>query len=273
MRLNILKYLSLLKFSLRNPNVGAEIFQTLREYEYDRKNKTHEYKAEPSNVINTLEKIFPDFDFTFEELQNKLLPLHNHLKDFFTQLDSVKYPSREKPYPIDYSLNEQAGVFLYALCKKMKPEKIFETGVAYGLSSSYILQALDENKKGELYSIDSIFRPWESKEMIGSAIPAHLKYRWKFIFGKSSNKLENLLNSLEKIDIFFHDSLHTVRNMMFEFNTTWPFLKENGILVADDIVDNDAFYQFYSSKSSNPFFLTNNDEDIPILGILMKNYS
>ena len=96
----------------------------------------------------------------------------------------------------------------------MKPKIIVETGVAYGKSSSYILKALKDNGFGKLYSIDFTFRPWETKEMIGSAIPEELKENWNFNFGPSSKKLKKVLLELNTIDIFLHDSLHTFKNMM-----------------------------------------------------------
>ena len=58
--------------------------------------------------------------------------------------------------------------------------------------------------------------------MIGDAIPSDLRKQWKLILGSSSQKLIEVLNSLEKIDIFLHDSLHTNENMSYEFETSWP---------------------------------------------------
>lgn len=43
---------------------------------------------------------------------------------------------------------------LYVLVRTTKPKSIIETGVAGGDSSALILQALHDNKKGKLYSID-----------------------------------------------------------------------------------------------------------------------
>ena len=54
--------------------------------------------------------------------------------------------------------------------------------------------------------------------------------------GKSEEVLEPLLKKLGKIDIFFYDSLHIYEHMLFEYNTCWDHLKENGILISDDIV-------------------------------------
>ena len=50
------------------------------------------------------------------------------------------------------------------------------------------------------------------------------------------NVLEPLLKKLGRIDIFFHDSLHTYKHMLFEYNTCWDYLKDNGILISDDII-------------------------------------
>ena len=43
--------------------------------------------------------------------------------------------------------------------------------------------------------------------------------------------------------MFVHDSEHTHQAMTFEFNTVWPFLR-NGLLVSDDVNQNDAFLEF-----------------------------
>ena len=42
----------------------------------------------------------------------------------------------------------------YLLVRLIKPKCIVETGVSAGVSSAYILQALQDNEKGMLYSID-----------------------------------------------------------------------------------------------------------------------
>jgi len=149
----------------------------------------------------------------------------------------------------------------------LKPKKVVETGVAYGNSSAYILLALQKNEKGTLYSIDSIFRPWESKEMIGSVIPNNLRENWKLIVGKSKERLKKTLLELEEIDIFFHDSLHTYKNMMFEFETAWPMIKKDGFLISDDVIGNNAFNDFCNSENIIPTILGNDNWS---LGLVKK---
>jgi len=160
--------------------------------------------------------------------------------------------------------------FLYEFCKEIKPELIIETGVAYGVSSTYILQALHENKKGKLISIDSIFRPWQSKEMIGAAIPNVLKDNWELCLGDSNEQLNKIFKNFSNIDIFLHDSLHTYKNMMFEFKKSWPNIKDSGYLLSDDILGNNAFYDFCKIENKNPFLLYQKVEPVALMGIIQK---
>lgn len=46
------------------------------------------------------------------------------------------------------------GEILYVIIRLLRPAYVVETGVAAGISSTFILQGLNENVKGELYSID-----------------------------------------------------------------------------------------------------------------------
>ncbi|MCL0060402.1 class I SAM-dependent methyltransferase [Dehalococcoidia bacterium] len=125
---------------------------------------------------------------------------------------------------------------LYLLVRMLQPKTVVETGVAAGRSSTSILLALEENGRGHLYSIDlptterledgSIY-PLEGKP-VGYNVPRNLRHRWELILGDSRRELHPLLTRLGEIDLFIHDSLHTERHMMWEFETAWPFLRAGG---------------------------------------------
>lgn len=141
---------------------------------------------------------------------------------------------------------------LWAICRIMKPDIVVETGVQCGISSAVILQALEENGRGFLYSIDlpdehilNIIPASKRRGMkSGWLVSQELQYRWKLIIGRSQDKLKSLLEELGLIDIFIHDSEHTYENMAWEYETAWHFLKPGGILLSDDINLNEAFYDF-----------------------------
>ena len=266
------KYLSLIKFSFFQPKHSMELFQTYRQANEDSKQTILPHEHSAMEIENCLKSLFPSLDTKKDDLLDQTKKLGLNLQSFLEKIKNFEFPSKQKPYPIDYSMLESSRLFLYALCKIIKPKIIVETGVAYGLSTSYILQALYENKSGTLYSIDSEFKPWESELMIGSAIPDELKTHWKFVNGSSAKKLKGVLESVGKIDIFLHDSMHTYKNMIFEFESAWPHIKNNGFLLSDDILENNSFLEFYTRKNLKPFLLSSLDQK-HMFGILKKSGS
>ena len=136
---------------------------------------------------------------------------------------------------------------LYVIVRKLCPTIFVETGVAAGVSSAYILKAMQDNNYGHLYSIDyPNFGLIEAQTvpLVGFVVPDNLKDRWTLLQGKSSDLLPQLLDSLGVIDIFMHDSEHSHNNMLFEYETSWMKLREGGLLLSHDINDNSAFKVF-----------------------------
>jgi predicted O-methyltransferase YrrM len=138
------------------------------------------------------------------------------------------------------SVSEEIGTILYTICRVLRPDKVVETGVASGVSTSYWLCALEQNGKGRLHSID--FSTWEPET--GWIVPDFLKHRWDLRVGRSSDHLPQLMNKLGKIDIFFHDSEHTHQNMIWEYTTAWTALKPGGVLLSHNIDFTGAFDDF-----------------------------
>ncbi len=160
--------------------------------------------------------------------------------------------------------SEEVGILLYAITRILKPDIVLETGVASGVSSAYILHALEDNKHGSLISIDlpceegqvypedyikSAGAGWPvpKGEQPGWIIPDDLRHRWRLISGRSSEKLQPALEEVESMDIFIHDSEHSYENMRWEYLTAWPYLKRGGILLSHDVDWNNAFFDFCKS--------------------------
>jgi predicted O-methyltransferase YrrM len=133
---------------------------------------------------------------------------------------------------------------LWCLVRHTKPQRVVETGVARGVLTSFILQALQENDEGHLWSIDlpPMLPRWSEES--GAAVTEELRARWSLLRGASRRHLPGLLHDLGSIDLFVHDSLHTTRTMEFELSRAWKALAPGGVLVADDADLNDAFASF-----------------------------
>jgi predicted O-methyltransferase YrrM len=258
-----------LALSVINPRIATRIIRN--HYQLWKESKTpvyHYAEEEQSDIESILRSLFRNSNLTIQNFERGRAPIKDHIARFLKELSTKKFPSKEKPYPLDFSLDEDSGLFLYSLCKIIKPKVVLETGVAYGISSAHILQALHENNDGILYSIDSIFRPWESREMIGAAIPLHLRSNWKLTLGSSPEKLKEVLSSIGEIDIFIHDSMHSYENMLYEYEAAWPFIKERGFLISDDVSATNAFHDFCSRLDLKPLLISQKKKSL--LGILQK---
>lgn len=132
---------------------------------------------------------------------------------------------------------------MHALVLLRKPRTVVETGVARGLSSAAILDAMERNGAGHLHSLDLPGMGRGYQEEVGRAVPAGLRQRWTLAFGPSAVKLPGILARAAPVDVFVHDSAHTYRNMHFEFAQAAKHLARSGLLVCDDVV-NDALLEF-----------------------------
>jgi hypothetical protein len=127
----------------------------------------------------------------------------------------------------------------------LRPSVVVETGVAQGVTSRIVLEALNRNDRGHLWSIDlpHLFQR-NLHANIGTAVPASLKGRWSYIEGSSRRRLRGVLRSLAQVDLFIHDTLTSARNTRFEMEQTLNSLASGGIMIIDDIGMHQAFADF-----------------------------
>ena len=140
---------------------------------------------------------------------------------------------------------------IWRLVRHLQPTNVVETGVGHGVTSRFILEGLQRNGKGQLWSIDRPPMEPEWQEQVGIAVDQRLRDRWSYIRGSSRKRLPGLLAQLAGIDLFVHDSLHSERNVRFEIDGAWPFLRPGGAIVVDDIDVNRGFWSFTQSFSNH----------------------
>jgi len=174
------------------------------------------------------------------------------------------------PFYLNSSVPDEEGEILYILVRSIKPDRVLETGIAYGVSSCYILEAMLENGKGTLYSIDlpPVLHKKEALQFIGITVQGELRERWRLYFGESLKVMRRLLKNLKSIDMFLHDSEHTYDYMISEFTLAWQYLRRGGIFLSDDVDWNDAFLDFSDKVGERPLII--NIGDKPRLGILSR---
>ncbi|NEQ45752.1 MAG: class I SAM-dependent methyltransferase [Leptolyngbya sp. SIOISBB] len=139
-------------------------------------------------------------------------------------------------YPHDSSsVTFQAGALLYAFVREMKPAKTIEIGMAYGLSSLFICQALSDNGSGQHTAID----PFQEKvyKSIGllNLERANLKEIFRFYESPSEVALPQLVSKNETFDFAFIDGSHLFDNAFVDFFFIDRMIEEGGYIAVDDI--------------------------------------
>jgi predicted O-methyltransferase YrrM len=130
---------------------------------------------------------------------------------------------------------------IWCLVRHRQPRHVVETGVGHGFTSRFILEAMERNGFGHLWSIDLPPLDPGLRAKIGIAVADRIKHRWTLIAGSSKRQLPLLLDQLGGIDMFVHDSLHTEANVGFEMREAWENLRAGGAMVIDDIDTNWGF--------------------------------
>lgn len=172
-----------------------------------------------------------------------------------------KYSSFLTPSAISKRLGER----VYCLIRSLKPDVVVETGVANGGSTLCMLSALNKNGTGHLYSVDMpSYAEEDLKEILdndipqnnltggsipadkspGWIIPEQYRDQWTLYEGRTYERLPNVLDVHDKIDMFFHDADHSYAGMMFDYTLAWQHLRADGFLLSDDIQYNPAFFDF-----------------------------
>ncbi len=139
-----------------------------------------------------------------------------------------------------------------ALCRAVwcvamhtRPEVVIETGVAHGVSSRIVLEALTQNNHGRLWSIDLPF-PFDHRlhGETGIVVTDACRARWSYVEGPSKQRLPPLVSEVGHVEMFIHDSLHTAENTLFEMEQAALAMSAGGVMLVDDIDSHLGFATF-----------------------------
>jgi predicted O-methyltransferase YrrM len=131
---------------------------------------------------------------------------------------------------------------LLALVRKYSPKICVETGGNLGMSSSFILQGMQDAgiKGGKLFSVEI-----DPKIAVGSMIPERLKAGFQPMIGDVKQFMKKEAFPAQ-IDLFLHDSSHRYKYQYLEFRYFWKRLSSNGVLISHDVNMNASFVDFVS---------------------------
>lgn len=223
-----------------------------------RAGRLHSLRYLPARIEATLDRLHPPppvAPIAFGALLDRLeAALGQPLRPFLEEPEVASLERRAEAAvalddgpPAIHNADPGLARACYALTRALRPEVVVETGVANGVTSSFILQALELNGAGELHSID-LAPHGTDPALVGRLVPAELRGRWTLHRGASKNVLASLVSGLGPIGLFVHDSRHTWRNVSRELRTVSPRLARPTAVIVDD-AERHAALQEWAEKT------------------------
>lgn len=127
--------------------------------------------------------------------------------------------------PQDDSAAMEEKLLIYSLVRATKPMVCVETGTHKGLSALYIAQALQDNGKGILYTLDP--HDYGQKENI--KLFPELAERTRVLLMKGVE-----FSIPGKIDFFFCDGNHDKGEVLDEIDYFFPHLSDDALVIFHD---------------------------------------
>ncbi|MCI4349136.1 MAG: class I SAM-dependent methyltransferase [Thermoplasmata archaeon] len=161
------------------------------------------------------------------------------------------------------------GALLYLLVRAIRPQRIIETGIRPGYSTTWLLAALEANRAGNLTSLGP--GPVAGRAAgvpagsVGQLVAPSLRGRWTLVLGNSEERLEEILASGPPVDLFFYDNGTDLGRAQFELRKAWAALALHGLLLAHHVDANPAWTEFCQWQGLAPQIL---DAGPPPLGAL-----
>lgn len=147
--------------------------------------------------------------------------------------------------------SQPEALVLYSLVRMRRPDNVVETGVASGVSTFFVLSALEANQSGQLHSFDV-------DPKAGRLLRDTERERWHFIVlprRQSRRAFQDEVGRLGPIDCFYHDSDHAYKHQTFEYRTVFPQMSKGGIFASDDVDWSFAFLDFAAETDIEPLYL------------------
>jgi predicted O-methyltransferase YrrM len=181
----------------------------------------------------------------------------SYVKQYLAELDR-KYHAHYLPGWV----NLDDALFLYWLVRQVKPRTIVQTGVCNGLSAAFMMLGLVKNgPEGRLHAIDlpAVFNAQDPAWTVagnvydfvipegrtsGWLLPEAYRDRFELWTGDAAELLPKMVDKIESIGFFYHDSDHGYNHMMFEFQQAKRKLDRGGLVVNDDVSWNASLWDF-----------------------------
>jgi len=138
-----------------------------------------------------------------------------------------------------------APLELHAIARLLRPQHVVEVGVSSGVSSAYLLAALERNGRGTLHSVDLPQTPSRSSNGRGAswsippgrssgwAVPLRFRQRWDLRLGDKADVIPRLAGELSRVDLVVYDVPHDEADLVREFAELDPRMRPGAVAIVD----------------------------------------
>ncbi len=127
------------------------------------------------------------------------------------------------------AINKKNGEFLYLLVRFMRPINIIEVGTSLGISTLYLAKAANDVP---IYTLEGC--PEKTKAAKGFFDQMQLKNIRQYT-GRFDDTLPQVLNDMQEVGLAYVDGNHTYRATKAYFEMLMDKVKNNSVLIFDDI--------------------------------------
>jgi predicted O-methyltransferase YrrM len=132
---------------------------------------------------------------------------------------------------------------IHSVARAIRPTRALETGVALGWSSLVLLKTLEETG-GHLVSVDLPYPFLLGSAWVGIVVPTDLRRRWTLIKKADRLGIPQALRTRPDFDLIHYDSDKSAAGRRWAYPLLWRSLRPGGVLISDDVGDNDAWVDF-----------------------------
>jgi len=133
------------------------------------------------------------------------------------------------------SITFETGALLYDFIRAFTPQKTLEVGMAYGISTLFICQALRDNGVGSHTAIDPLEKSEFKSIGLLNVERANLKHLLQFHEAPSDLMLPRLCAQNEGFDFAFIDGWHLFDFTLIDFYYIDKLLRVGGHVALDDL--------------------------------------
>lgn len=141
-------------------------------------------------------------------------------------------------HPLDSiaRISPAQGMWIYDLCRQLRPLATLETGLAYGFSTIFFLAARQKNGLGDHTAIDPFQRQTPGWAGIGLRHGRRLGgEHFQFVEEMSATALARLAHEGRQFQVIFIDGSHLFDDVMLDFTLSSLLSPVAGHIIFDDM--------------------------------------